>query len=197
MFRKFKSVVVFFKILVTLVLSRPFGKVVHDLARKYNGSLVISDLRKLEKLTTQLRKAELDVRFLKNCQAFGVYPKFITFHLPKVSNFDAVYNQKGLLRTSIQKRAKEKRNLDKDLDRQWQKLEGVLSSIDLHILEKVTKRNVECKVSKFIKTHDKKLKTLTKNTSVPFTHNDTVVNISSYNLCDEELDILNLVLHLP
>ena len=27
MFRKFKSVVVFFKILVTLVLSRPFGKV--------------------------------------------------------------------------------------------------------------------------------------------------------------------------
>ena len=76
------------------------------------------------------------------------------------------------------------------MDRQWQKLEGVLSSIDLHILKKVTKRNVERKVSQFIKTHDKKLKALTKNTSVPFTHNDTVVNISSYKLCDEELDIL-------
>ena len=55
------------------MLSRPFGKVIHDLARKYNGSLVISDLRKLEKLTTQSRKAGLDVRFLKNCHAFGVY----------------------------------------------------------------------------------------------------------------------------
>ena len=30
MFRKFKSVVVFFKILVTLVLSRPFGKVMYN-----------------------------------------------------------------------------------------------------------------------------------------------------------------------
>ena len=119
MFQKFKSVIVFFKILVTLVLSRPFGKVIHDLARKYNGSLVTSDLRKLEKLTTQSRKAELDVRFLKNCQAFGVYPKFITSDFPKVSNFDAVYIRKRLLRTSIQKRANEKRNLDKDLDRQW------------------------------------------------------------------------------
>ncbi|XP_068734593.1 uncharacterized protein [Montipora capricornis] len=56
---------------------------------------------------------------------------------------------------------KRKRNLDNALDRQWQKLEGVLSSIDLHILKKVKKKR-----------------------------RTQVVNISSYKLCDEELDIL-------
>ena len=172
------------------MLSRPFGNIIHDLARKYNGSLVVSNFRKLEKLTTQSRKAELDVRFLKNCQAFGVYPKFITFDLHNVSNLYAVYIRKRLLRTSIRKRVKEKKNHDNDLDKQWQKLKGFLSSIDLLILKKVRKRNVERKVSLFIKTHEKKLIALTKNTSVPFTHNDTVINISSYRMCDEELDIL-------
>jgi len=65
-----------------LVLSRPFGKVIHDLAQRYNGLLAVPDFRKLEKLATKSRKAELDVRFLKKCQGFGVYPKFISFDLP-------------------------------------------------------------------------------------------------------------------
>ena len=53
-----------------------------------------------------------------------------------------------------------------------------------------SQKNVERKVNDFIKTHEKKLKALTKNSSVPFTHKDTVVNISSYKLSDDELDIL-------
>ena len=35
-------------------------------------------------------------------------------------------------------------------------------------------------MNEFVKRHEKKLKGLTKNSSVPFTHKDTVVNISSY-----------------
>ena len=57
--------------------------------------------------------------------------------------------------------------------------------------------NVERKASKFVKGHEKKLTGLTKNSSVPFIHKDTVVNISSYNLREEELDILKFGLTLP
>ena len=57
-------------------------------------------------------------------------------------------------------------------------------------VKKVTQKNVERKVDNFIKTHEKKLKALTRNSSVPFMHKDTVVNISSYKLSDDELDIL-------
>ena len=99
------------------VLTRPFGKVIHDLAQNYNGSLAVSEFRKLEKLATKSRKAELDVQFLKNCQAFGVYPKFISFDLPNVCNSDAVYIRKRLLRTSILRRTQEKKKLDTDLEK--------------------------------------------------------------------------------
>ena len=98
---KIKSVV-FLKSIVTFVPPRPFGNNIHDLARKYNGSLVVSDFRKLEQLPIQSRKVELDVRFLKNCQAFGVYPKFITSDLPNVSNFDAVYIRKRFFKNFYQ-----------------------------------------------------------------------------------------------
>ena len=42
-------------------------------------------------------------------QAFGVYPKFISFDLPNVSNMDTVYIRKCLLRTSILRRTQEKK----------------------------------------------------------------------------------------
>ena len=78
----------------------------------------VSEFRKLESLTTKLRKAELDVQFLKNCQVFGVYPKFISFDLPNVCNSDPVYIRKRLLRTSILRRTQEKKKLDTDLEKQ-------------------------------------------------------------------------------
>ena len=50
MFCKFKSVVVFFKILTCLLSSRSFGNIIHDIAAKYDH-INIADLRKLEKMT--------------------------------------------------------------------------------------------------------------------------------------------------
>ena len=51
MFCKFKSVVVFFKILTCLQLSsRYFGNILHDIAAKYDH-INIADLRKLEKIS--------------------------------------------------------------------------------------------------------------------------------------------------
>ena len=59
----FTKVVFFLKILSCFVLSRKFGKLIHDLAHKYQG-LNLSELRKFEKLHTKFKKAELDVNFL-------------------------------------------------------------------------------------------------------------------------------------
>ena len=48
-----------------------------------------------------------------------------------------------------------------------------------------------------IKTHEKKLKNLTKNSVLPFTPTDTVLNLSSIKLTDEELGILKYGLKHP
>ena len=63
-----KCVVLTLNILSTLLLRRPFGSVLHDIAVKYEGVLSVADLRRLEKLKLKFKKAELDVTFLVNCQ---------------------------------------------------------------------------------------------------------------------------------
>ena len=44
---------------------------------KYNSSLDIKDLRKLERLQVKVNKSKLDLNFLKNCELFHVYSRFI------------------------------------------------------------------------------------------------------------------------
>ena len=133
----------------------------------------------------------MDVQFLKiNCQAFCVYPKFIFFELPSVSKSDEVHIRKRLLRTSILRRTREKRKMDTELEMQWSKIGKASSSIDKFILKKVTQHSVDCKLSEFVKGHVKKFKGLTKTSYVPFTHKDTVLDVSSYKLSEEELGTL-------
>ena len=71
-------------------------------------------LRKYEKLKIKIRKAELDLMFLKNCQALNVYPNFIKFNLPNVTSHDARFIRKRLLPSAIKKRKKELQSLRKD-----------------------------------------------------------------------------------
>ena len=59
---KFKSAVLFLKILVTLVLSRGYECIIHDIAHKYKD-INVSDLRKLEKLHIKRNKSQLDINF--------------------------------------------------------------------------------------------------------------------------------------
>ena len=70
-----------------------------QIAARYEGRLNISHLRKLEKVSIKARKAELDLNFLRNCQSFGVFPKFTCFHLPATTN-----RQDALAFTTITKR---------------------------------------------------------------------------------------------
>ena len=51
------------KFITHLCLLRPFGNIIKDLAQVHDGQLSIAELRKLERLCTKIRKAELDLQF--------------------------------------------------------------------------------------------------------------------------------------
>ena len=72
-----------------------------------------------------------------------------------------------------------------------------LSSVDLYILKKCIRHNVEKAVNNVISIHKKKLKYLTKNIQIPFTSDETIKSLSSYKLTDEEVEILKYGLKHP
>ena len=101
---------IFIKVLANLLLLRPFGSITFDLAIKYHD-VDIAVLRKLEKITIKQRKADLDIKFLRNCQLLNVFPKFLCFKLPNVGHTDTIAIRKRLLKSAINKRSKEHRKL--------------------------------------------------------------------------------------
>ena len=68
----------------------------NDITRKH-GKVTVKDLRKYEKLRCKKNKLKLDLHFLNNCKKPGVYPKFLIFRLPNVSNKDGSSIRKRLL----------------------------------------------------------------------------------------------------
>ena len=48
--------------------------------------------RKFERLSIKARKAEIDIKFLRNCKMFNVIPKFLSFNLPYTSEVDLKFN---------------------------------------------------------------------------------------------------------
>ena len=73
-----------------------------------------------------------------------------------------------------------------------------MSSTDKYIIEHVKDQSVQKMVKLTVKTREKKLKNLTKNLVLPFTSTDTVLNLSSVKLIEEEfLGILKYGLKHP
>ena len=72
-----------------------------------------------------------------------------------------------------------------------------MSSVDKFILDRAVEKNVEWSTKTIIKTHQKKIKNLTKNIALPFTHNETIHNLSTITLTTEELDVLKYGLKHP
>ena len=86
----------------------------NDIARKY-GNIKVKDSRKYEKLEYKKNKLKLDIDFLNNCKQLGVYPKFLIFKLPNVSNkYDSSICKK-LLCSAINNPNKELQNVLKEL----------------------------------------------------------------------------------
>ena len=82
-----KTVVIFIQTVLSFVLSRRIINIYNDIARKY-GNVTVKDFRKYEKLEYKKNKLKLDINFLNNFKQLGVYPKFLTYKLPNVSNKD-------------------------------------------------------------------------------------------------------------
>ena len=187
---RLRVVFTFLRCLVSICLLRPFGNIIFDISNTHNGSISIAELRKLEKLYVKVRKAELDIQFLKNCQYLKVTPKFLSFNLPHTSSHDTKAVRKRLLRGALRKRNCEIRKLQKELDAVIDKTRRVVSSMEWFLLIRSLNRNAKEMMSSVAKTHAKKLSTLTENNTLPFQASDVVRNLSSCKLSDDQLDVL-------
>lgn len=162
-----KTIVLFFKIIACLVCSRSFGNILHDYTRKYEA-VTTSTLRLFEKLHIKVKKANLDLIFLKNCQTFNVTPNFLCFDLPFTNAHDLKSIRKRLLRSNIHKRTKERNKLVLEVDQLSRQIRSIISSVDYYILWNAVRKNVDECERKTILTHEKKLRNLTKNSVLPF-----------------------------
>ena len=90
----------------------------------------------------------------------------------------------------MQRRNKEWKNLELELQTLTREIRSKLSGIHWFVLWKSVKRNVISMVNKTVVTHEKKLHTLTQNSVLPFTSNEVISNLSTYELSDDENEIL-------
>ena len=147
MFYNIKKVVLFLKLVTSLILVRNYGNIICDLVNKYNGLLSVSTLRKLEKLSLKCDKASLDINFLLACKRFSVVPKFINFNLPYTNHNDERTIRRRLLQSAINKRRYEKQKMEKELERLKTDVRTLVTGMDWYIIYRSIDNNV-CKKRK-------------------------------------------------
>ena len=162
----------------------------YDIIFKYNGIVNVKQLRKWGKLQIKVKKSELNLTFLKSCQAYNVYPKFLAFYIPHSNRTDHEAIRKRLLKSAINRRRKEHLKLAKDLEAAKDNLSLILTTVDFFILNKAVHKNCQDVVNVIVKTHHKKLQNLTKNEVLPFMDNRVITNLSNYRLSDNEASLL-------
>ena len=193
--RRFKNVVLFIQTILSFALSRKIINIYNVIARKY-GNVTVKYFRKYEKLEYKKNKLKLVIDFLNNCKQLGVYPKFLIFKLPNVSNKDALSIRKRILRSAINKRNKELQHLSKELSLYVNVLSTQLSTIDFYILTKSITSYSKKLLQKPLYTQQKKLSSLTRDCNLPiFTANETITNLTQYELSQEESDLLKAGLY--
>lgn len=114
--------------------------------------------------------------------------------LPNVSQHDITSTRKLLLKSAVTKRAQESRKLRQTREALSNKIKEVLMGLDFYILKRTLSHDVDKAANKVIKTQQKKLEKLTRNAKavLPFTSDETVTNLSSVQLTQEQLGILKL-----
>ena len=75
---------------------------------------MVKDFRKYEKLEYKQKKLKLGIDFLNNWKQLGVYPRFIMFKLPNISNKDTLSICKRIFCSAINKHNKELQHLSKE-----------------------------------------------------------------------------------
>ena len=125
-----------------------------------------------------------------------MYPKFLIFKLPNVSNKDALSIRKRLLRSIINKRNEELQNLSQELSLTENFLSTQLSNTDFYILTKSITSNNKKSIKKSLHTQQKKLSSLTRDCNLPiFTANETITYLTQYELSQEQSDLLKAGLY--
>ena len=114
---------------VNLVLNSSFRNAINDVTRKYYV-LQKKDFRNFQNTNIKLEKSKLDIEFLTNCRKFGVIPKFLLFNHPNTNNYDIQYIRKRLLRSSIIKRTKKKREHERKQLKILDHFKSILQPID-------------------------------------------------------------------
>lgn len=98
MFGKLKTVVLFLRLCIFLLLSRPFGSIIHDWAAKNNVSISISDLPKFEKIPIKTRKSRVVFNIPMELQVFQClstsFPNFFVSTWPLKSTARHPWNHK-------------------------------------------------------------------------------------------------------
>ena len=112
------------------MLLRKIINIYIDIAWKY-GNVTVK-----EKLEYKKNKIKLYINYLSNCKQLGVYPKFLIFMLPNVSNKDALSIHKRLFHSTVNKHNKELQHFSKELSLSENFLSKQLSTIDFKILTK-------------------------------------------------------------
>ena len=106
---------------------------------KYENTEVFQ-LQKLERLSIKIGKAELYIRFLRNCNTFNAIPKILSFNLPYTNEFkitvDSKFIRKRLLRSALNKHQDELKKLENNHSNILQTLTMKLPSVNLHIFKK-------------------------------------------------------------
>ena len=101
--RRLKNVVVFIQTILNFVLSRI---IINTTILHRNMDIYSKRFSKIWKTRVQKNKVKLDIDHINNCKKLGVYPKFLIFKLPNVSNKVTLSFRKRLLRSAINKRNK-------------------------------------------------------------------------------------------
>ena len=138
---KLKTLVLLLNVITNILLLRPFGKIIHDVAVKYID-ISVADLRLFEKLSIKVERIKHDIAFLKNCQTFQVFPKFLCFKIPHGNGHDASIIRKRLLRSAIHKRVAEKKKAEAKLNRNVDRIQSILSGLDWFLVKRCVKVNV-------------------------------------------------------
>ena len=125
-----------------------------------------------------------------------MYPKFLIFKLPNVSNKETLSIRESLLRSAINKRNTELQHLSKELSLSKNFLLTQLSTIDFYILTKCITSYNKKSLQKSLYTEQKKLSSLTKHCNLPiFIANGTITNLTQYELSQEESDLIKAGLY--
>ena len=176
--------------ILSFVLSREIIYIYNDIAQK-NGNVTVKDFRKYEKLKYKQNKLKLDIDFLNNCKQLGMYPKFLIFKLPNVSNEDALSIRKRHLRSAINKRSKELHHVSKELSQSKTFLSKQLSTINVYMTKRSMTSHNKKSLHKSLNTQQKNLSSLTRNCSLTtFISNETITNLTQCELSQEEADLL-------